>query len=406
MWITFVFEVILVVIFGFIGILGNCLLILLFSNTERKLNFHKLMIALAVYDTIYILLCMIAFVVPELFTDYKTEGYHFYIAPRCVPMMQVALTGSVYFTVCISLERYLTVCHPFFIAGKNWSAKRYIIPIVLFSLFYNAPHFFEFRTIKYIAPQGNNCTNVSNVREAYHSWNKSLAVEKDALLCLNNSMANLQLQNETYNSGENNSARWIETTNPKKIQYKVELTVLRKNKYYYTIYIIGLNFVFNGLIPFSLIITMNTLLYSQLKIIVNSQSYRSSRFMSAASSHILNQSLVEDNIAGQSNENKRIKYSEVMMSKVTIIIAFVFIIFHSIKWIPNIYELIQRIMNDENDEDIEWPTWVESITQISHFLIVLNSSVNFYIYWLTHYKLPATICFVYQPSQTTDIEMV
>ena len=182
--------------------------------------------------------------------------------------------------------------------------------------------------------------------------------------------------------------------------------MLRKNKYYYTIYIIGLNFVFNGLVPFALIITMNTLLYKELKIIVKSQSYRSSRSMSAASSHIRNQSIIEDSQAVQSNENKRIKYSEVMMSKVTIIIAFMFIVFHSIKWIPNIYELMQRIMKDENDKDIEWPMWVESVTQLSHFLIVLNSSVNFYIYWVTHYKLPATICFVYEPSPTTDIEMV
>ena len=34
----------------------------------------------------------------------------------------------------------------------------------------------------------------------------------------------------------------------------IELTNLRKNQYYYSFYIIGLNFVFNGLIPFLLII--------------------------------------------------------------------------------------------------------------------------------------------------------
>jgi hypothetical protein len=337
MWITFVFEVILVVILGFFGVLGNRLLIRMFSNTDTKLNFHKLMIALAIYDTIYILLCIIAFTVPEIFKDYKTEGYHFYIAPSCIPMMQVALTGSVYCTVCISLERYLTVCHPFFIAGKNWSAKRYIIPIVLFSLFYNAPHFFDFRTTKYMTPRD---TNVSNVSQGYPCWNESFIAEKDDLPCLYNPMPNPYLQNETYNSGKNNNRRINETAKPKQFQYKVELTVLRKNKYYYTIYIIGLNFVFNGFLPFALIITMNTLLYKQLKIIVNSESYRSARSMSTATISFRHQSVIEDSIAGQRHENKRMKYSEAMMTKVTIIIAFVFIIFHLIKWIPNIYELI------------------------------------------------------------------
>ena len=40
---------------------------------------------------------------------------------------------------------------------------------------------------------------------------------------------------------------------------------------------------------------------------------------------------------------KRIKPSEIMLAKVSFFIVFVFIICHSVRWIPNIYELIQRI---------------------------------------------------------------
>ena len=155
--ISYIFEVILVVIFGSLGVLGNILLIRLFVKTETKVNFHKLMIVLAVYDTIYILLCFIAFTMPEIFDDYRKLGFHQHIAPKAVPLLQVALTGSIYCTVNISIERYMTVCHPFIVASHKWPARRTIIPIILFSILYNVPHFFEFETV--YGPVENNGTN-------------------------------------------------------------------------------------------------------------------------------------------------------------------------------------------------------------------------------------------------------
>ena len=145
--ISYLFEVILVIVFGSFGLLGNTLLIKLFVNTEIKVNFHKLMITLAAYDTIYISLCFIAFTMPELFEDYKKMGFHQHIAPIAVPLLQVALTESIYCTVNISIERYMTVCQPFIVAAHKWPAQRTIIPIIVFSILYNVPHFFEFETI-------------------------------------------------------------------------------------------------------------------------------------------------------------------------------------------------------------------------------------------------------------------
>ena len=37
-------------------------------------------------------------------------------------------------------------------------------------------------------------------------------------------------------------------------------------------------------------------------------------------------------------------------------------------------------------EDLVWPPWVQYTTHFSHLLTVINSSVNFYIYFLKHYK--------------------
>ena len=68
-------------------------------------------------------------------------------------------------------------------------------------------------------------------------------------------------------------------------------------------------------------------------------------------------------------------------------IVLIFILCHSIKWIPNIYELVRLSSNDKR----RWPHWIESITHVAHFLMSLNSSVNFYVYCVKHFRV-ASCC--------------
>ena len=328
----FIFIHLLLPTVGCLGIVGNCCLIWLFTKANIRLNFHRLMIVLAIYDTILVALCIVVFVLPEFVESYKSDGYHYHIAPFAIPLAQTSLTGSIYCTVGISIERYLTVCHPFYLSRNKWSAKRYIIPIVLFSILYNTTRFFEYR-MEYI----------------------DLDEIKSKLPIL--------MQNDddvTQNYG-----------------YEIKFTSLRQNKYYYSIYTIGCNFVFNGLVPFSIIISLNLLLYKRLK-----QIWKETPRESISSAHL----------GGRKDSmGRRMILNERELAKVSLIVSIIFVICNSIRWIPNIYELILRLKH-EDVKGFEWPGWVNCMIQVNHFLIVFNSSVNFYIYYFTHYGMPLKCC--------------
>ena len=45
--------------------------------------------------------------------------------------------GSIYTTVALGMERYITVCHPFYKISHYWGARRYSIPIALLAISYN-----------------------------------------------------------------------------------------------------------------------------------------------------------------------------------------------------------------------------------------------------------------------------
>ena len=214
-----VFEVILLIIVGSIGIAGNIKGITNIACIKRPSKFQSLMATLFVFDAIFIFTAFMIFTMPELSTEYKHHG-HMYIGPMVSPILQMSMTGALYCQMAFTVERYLVVCHPLYLHAKQWSVKIYIIPLVAFSVVYNLPKFFEIKT----------------------------------------SFCDSTFKHESEN---HTTILWIKGHNVNESYYYP--TEMRRNYLYRTIYLTGMNIVSMLIFPFLVLILLNMLTLMNLK---------------------------------------------------------------------------------------------------------------------------------------------
>eukprot|EP00092_Neocalanus_flemingeri_P002178 GFUD01002318.1.p1 GENE.GFUD01002318.1~~GFUD01002318.1.p1 ORF type:complete len:248 (-),score=47.87 GFUD01002318.1:746-1489(-) len=232
-------EGVLLVMFGVIGCVGNLMCIIIFSQKIAQKSFHHLMLVLAIFDLLYILMAIMLFGLPTLYPDVRKLAWYAYLVPVMLPMAQVGLTGSIYLTVAISIERYTTVVHPFFKLSHSWSSWNYILPVSAFSIIYNIPKFFELTTETRTFTEYTNFTRPSMI---------SNLTEVDGV-------------------GE---VQTLNTSDMQNISAEVQMiavvaTSLRQNTYYVQVYLIYMNLFLNGLIPLVALVILNTLVYLRLR---------------------------------------------------------------------------------------------------------------------------------------------
>ena len=325
-----VFQIILLIIVGLIGLFGNLSGIRHFITLDRPLKFHWLMTTLFIFHTIFILTMFIIFTLPYLSEDYK-KSTHMYVGPKVLPFLQMAMTGSLYCQIAFTIERYLVVCHPFYIVAKEWSVKRYIIPLVTFSIFYNLPKFFEIDTS---VCEGSLKHQIHKNRTIFHG--------------------SYHNENESY----------------------YEITSMRQHYLYKDIYLTGMNITFMLIGPFLILIVLNTLTLMNLKQYQTKQRRDSEFFKYGVDSAMLPKLKPNKDKSGSRSGR------EVTLVKISLAIVCSSILCHSVKWVPTIYEFADKEGYEQSMHD----GWIESFEHVSHFLLVFDASISFYIYLFTRSK--------------------
>ena len=99
------------------GILANILAILIFARRGFKSNFTSLLIALAVSDLLFLVLCVIENArrnfLPQVGAEGSVTRLHHHLFPYFLyPLHNILLSASIFMTVSISIERYLAIFHP------------------------------------------------------------------------------------------------------------------------------------------------------------------------------------------------------------------------------------------------------------------------------------------------------
>ena len=142
-----------------LGILSNLsgIIVLLLKQKTHESIFHKLIIFLAVWDLSYL-----TFSLMHLITFFQNPYLSYALNRYAYPIQFTLLTGSIYSTIALTLDRYLLTydppdliqhfdifilryiafCHPFSYHIKKIKSKQYILIILVFSICYNIPQWF------------------------------------------------------------------------------------------------------------------------------------------------------------------------------------------------------------------------------------------------------------------------
>jgi len=321
--VSFLVEGVLLSIIASIGLVGNTLSFIILSTQAVQRSFHNLLLLLSVFDTLYLITSVSIFGIPSISKEF-VGTFHLLSLPVILPLIHIGTVGSIFTTLALSIERYLTVAHPFARLRYGYSSRHFIIPVVLYSVLFNLPKFFELTT--------------SCPESAQETLNTSIVGAPGKFLgdCLHGDL-------------------------------EIVGREMRGNYWYLNIYILWLNTLLNILFPVSSLIVLNIIIFRKIEEHLKNLGSNRELTLSEYSSKRL-------------KHEKTLRKREVLLSRISVYIVGMMVSCHTIRIVPNTWEIIQTF-NAENPQNIPWPPWVRMVTMISHLALTLSCSLSFYIYY-------------------------
>merc|ERR1719317_1920455 len=152
---------------GLFGLVGNILSIIILSSKEMRSPFNRLLVALAVFDSVFISFMLLDYTFVRVYKwpfALDSELYAYLFPKLLFPLNNVSLCCSIYLIVCIAFERFSAVCRPFSYReaarpeNVNLRVFKYIFFVTVFSSLINITRFFltKFVTRHFNISMGNN----------------------------------------------------------------------------------------------------------------------------------------------------------------------------------------------------------------------------------------------------------
>jgi len=326
--------------FGFI--MNSITLYVLTRQKLKKIFFNKLLTCLAIFDTLFIINGIYeSYRLNMTKTDYcSMQGYVMLVL---YPFRQIVLCCSIYMTIMLAFERYLAVSKPItyrrqsITESENKRLLKHLLPVIIVSVIYTVPSFLSF-TIRSFPIPG-----------------------KDFAISGNDS----NTQSSNNSSSGNDVLEFI---------YCIQPTELRVSKLFVLCYVNITKFVVTGAIPIICLVILNLRIFIIIRASLKNRE-RLNISIKGANRH-------------DANCKRRKRAEEVRQAMVLFGVVIVFFMCHILRIILDLEELIsyedlnETIEKAQNNgevcEGVQF--WTMITTDISHFLIIVNASINFFIY--------------------------
>ena len=135
-----------------LGVIGNILSLFVLSRKSMCSSTYSYLSALSVCDSLFLICTAILLVKdvdkPERNVTYADQGIYPHLFPFVHPLAFTFQVTSIWLTLAFTVDRYIMICHPFraepFCTISR--ARKVVAAMVVSSVIFNLPKFFEYRT--------------------------------------------------------------------------------------------------------------------------------------------------------------------------------------------------------------------------------------------------------------------
>ena len=327
------FQGLVAIVFCSIGFMFNSAAQIILSiaktNDSNSAAFNRQLVCLTLFDNLYLFIGISEairnhFADPNYFHDYAFTVFLY-------PLRSISMFCSMYATIILSLVRYNSIKNPIaYLAQARLEISssfcrdiRYIIFVVFTAFLFYMPKFFEFE-IQQSCENEKNSSNSDNV------------------------------SNCTY------------------IDYFISDKYLRRDKHYVLWYMNVLNIIFTVIVPFVLLFYLNWEIYWGM------QRFRKRQ-------RLIHQKRNSSNLT-RNSATSVIKGDNIEQATIIFSLVVIFFCGHILRAILNIQEAINY---DWTMKELERGChgvmfWAMILVPLSEFMLLFNSSANFFIYYVFH----------------------